>query len=114
MSRLSQGWRLTKQSLAVVRDEPALIGLTVAGTVVVGLVALGIPAGVLWERDVSVPAVILGAIGAYGVALFGILFAVAVAACAARASTGRTRPLGTASRRPAGVWARSRCGRSCP
>lgn len=113
MSRLSRGWRLTKQALTAVRHEPALIGLTVIGMLIIGVIALalGIPAGVLWERDSEVPAVIVGVIGAYGVTFFGIFFGVAVAAAAAQAFDGRDATVGSgvaaASKRigPISLWA---------
>ncbi len=113
MSRFSRGWRLTKQALAVVRDEPALIGLTVIGMVIIAAIALalGIPAGVLWENDTKVPAVIIGVIGAYGVTFFGIFFGVAVAAAAAQAFDGVDATVGSgvsaASKRlgPIALWA---------
>lgn len=113
MNRISSGWHLAKRALATVRDEPALIGLTVIGMLVVGVIALafGIPAGILWEHDSEVAAVVLGVIGAYGATFFGIYFSVAVAACAARAFDGQDATVGSgmaaAGKRlgPISLWA---------
>ena len=113
MKRFSQGWQLTKQSLALIRREPTLLVLAVLSLVVVVPVALafGVPVGLIWEDDSKAAAVALGALGAYAVVFVAIFFAVALAAAAAEAfdggDPGLGESIGAASKRlgPISTWA---------
>jgi hypothetical protein len=81
MERIRRGWRLAKQSLAIVRSDPALAVLVVLGALLAALVALPllIAAGVVSEGDEpSTVAWILVGIGAYLGYSVTIFFGVAI------------------------------------
>jgi Family of unknown function (DUF6159) len=81
MERIRRGWRLAKQSLAIVRSDPALAVLVVLGALLAALVALPllIAAGVASEGDEpSTVAWILVGIGAYLGYSVTIFFGVAI------------------------------------
>jgi hypothetical protein len=91
MGRLTRGWGLAKQSLAVVLADASLGALVVLGAAVSGAVALALllPAAILYDDGQTAPAVILGVIGAYLGTFIATFFAVALAAAAAEVLDGR-------------------------
>ncbi len=91
MGRLTRGWGLAKQSLAVVLADASLGALVVLGAIVSGAVALAllVPAVILYDDGQTAPAVILGVVGAYLATFLATYFAVALAAAAAEVLDGR-------------------------
>lgn len=90
MGRIGRGWRLAKIALGVVRSDPALLTLSVLGGVAAlfAVLALGIPAAVLYDRDQTVLAVVLAVVGAYAATFLAVYFGVALAAAAAQVLDG--------------------------
>jgi len=86
MSRMRQGWELTKKSWALLRGNPKLFRYPVVGAIVVVVVLLvfGVPALMLLDDNDTVPGAILAALGIYASTFAGIYFSVALAAAAGR------------------------------
>ncbi len=91
MNRIRAGWTLTRTSWSVLRSDRSLAVFPVlAGIATILLAAaFGLPAVLLYEDDMSVPAVILGAIGIYVVTFASVFFNVALAGAAAQVLDGR-------------------------
>lgn len=97
MERLKRGWRLAKESLVVVRSDPALVALVVIGLVLAFLVALpALLAGALVSEgdEPSVLAWILIGIGLYLGYAVTIFFGVALVHAAARVVDGEDATVG--------------------
>jgi hypothetical protein len=99
MERIRRGWRLAKESLTVVRSDPALVALVVIGVVLAALVALpAIVAGaVVSEGDEpSTIAWILVGIGLYLAYAVTIFFGVALVHAVGRVLDGEDATVGEA------------------
>jgi Family of unknown function (DUF6159) len=99
MERLKRGWRLAKESLVVVRSDPALVVLVVLGLVLAVLVALPalLAAAVVSDGDEpSAVAWILLGLGLYLGYAVTIFFGVAVVHAAARVLDGEDATVGEA------------------
>jgi Family of unknown function (DUF6159) len=97
MERISRGWRLAKQSLAVVRSDPALAGLVIVGGVLTALVALPAVAVALVVSEGDEPsgaAWVVLAVGGYVVYAITIFFGVALVRAAARVIDGEDATVG--------------------
>lgn len=90
MGRIVRGWSLAKVALALVRRDSALLALSVLGGVAatITVLAFGIPAAVLADRDDNAIAVVLAVIGGYAASFLSVYFGVALAAAAARVLDG--------------------------
>jgi hypothetical protein len=91
MSRMRQGWELTKKSWALLRGNPSLFRYPIVGAiaVVVILLVVGVPALLLLDDNDTVPGAILAAVGIYAATFVGIYFSVALAAAAGRVFDGQ-------------------------
>lgn len=91
MSRMRQGWELTKKSWALLRSNPQLFRYPIVGTIVVLilLLAFGLPALLLLDDNETIPGAILAAIGIYASTFAGVFFSVALAAAAGRIFDGQ-------------------------
>jgi hypothetical protein len=91
MSRMRQGWELTKKSWALLRSNPQLFRYPIVGAIVVVIVLLvfGVPALLLLDDNETVAGAILAAIGIYAATFAGIYFSVALAAAAGRVFDGQ-------------------------
>jgi hypothetical protein len=97
MERLRRGWRLAKESLTVVRSDPALLALVVLGLVLAALVALPalVAAALVSGGDEpSVFAWILIGLGLFLGYAVTIFFGVAVVHAAARVLDGEDATVG--------------------
>jgi hypothetical protein len=97
MERIRRGWRLAKQSLGIVRSDPALAVLVVLGAVLAALVALPlvIAGGVVSEGDEpSAVAWILIGLGAYLGYSVTIFFGVAIVHAAGLVIDGKDATVG--------------------
>jgi Family of unknown function (DUF6159) len=97
MERIRRGWRLAKQSLGIVRSDPALAVLVILGAVLAALVALPlvIAGGVVSEGDEpSAVAWILIGLGAYLGYSVTIFFGVAIVHAAGLVIDGKDATVG--------------------
>jgi hypothetical protein len=88
--RLSRGWQLTKVSWATLRSDRSLGAFPVLAAIA-GLLlaaAFGAPAALLYGDDMTVPAIILAAIGIYAITFAAVFFNVALAGAAAQVLDG--------------------------
>jgi hypothetical protein len=97
MARIARGWRLAKESLAVVRSDSSLLAITVLGLLAALFVALAffLPAAFLWEKENEVVAVLVGGVGAYLTSFAAVFFGVALAAAASDVLDGRDATVGS-------------------
>jgi hypothetical protein len=90
MERISRGWRLAKQSLAVVRSDPALAGLVIVGGVLAAVVVLpGMMLALLvGGGEPTEPALAVLAVAGYLLHAVTVFFGVALVHAAARVIDG--------------------------
>jgi Family of unknown function (DUF6159) len=95
---MSRGWRLTKESLAVVRMDGSLLAITVLGLLAALFVALAflIPAALFWDQENEVVAVVVLLVGAYLTSFAAVFFGVALAAAASEVLEGRDATVASA------------------
>ena len=96
MSRIKRGWRLTKKSWGVLRENPALLRFPLYGgvaTIVCALVVVG-PGIYLIEDDQTVFGGAIAVIGFYLLAVVGIYFSVGLAAAADMIFRGQEATVG--------------------
>ena len=91
MGRFRQGWALTKTSWGVLRSDRSLAAFPVlAGIATILLAAaFGLPAVLLYDDDMTIPAIILAAVGIYAVTFAAVFFNVSLAAAAAQVLDGQ-------------------------
>jgi hypothetical protein len=101
MERLRRGWRLAKESLVVVRSDPALLVLVVLGLVLAAVIAFPAVLAALLVSDADEPStlawVLLG-VGLYLGNAVTIFFGVAIVHAAARVLDGEDATVGESSR----------------
>jgi hypothetical protein len=100
MERLKRGWRLARESLTVVRSDPALVVLVVLGLVLAALVALPALVGAAVVSDADEPSALAWALLGIGLYLgyaVTIFFGVAVAHAAGRVLDGEDATVGEAA-----------------
>jgi Family of unknown function (DUF6159) len=91
MERISTGWRLARQSLAVVRSDPALAGLVIVGGVLAALVVLpGVTLALLVSDgdEPSAAAWVVLAVAGYLIHVVTVFSGVALVHAAARVIDG--------------------------
>ena len=113
MSRIKQGWELTKKSWALLRSNRQLFRFPIYGALaalVVVIVFVG-PGLYLIDDGQRVLGGLLTAVGLYGSSFVAIYFGVALAATADAIFHGRTQRSPTASPSLASGSARSPAGR---
>jgi Family of unknown function (DUF6159) len=97
MERISSGWRLAKQSLVVVRSDPALAGLVIVGGVLAALVVLpGVILALLISEgdEPSAAAWVVLAVAGYLVHAVTVFFGVALVHAASRVIDGEDATVG--------------------
>lgn len=91
MGRIRAGWALARTSWTVLRSDRSLAAFPVlAGIATILLAAaFGLPAVLLYDDDMTIPAIILAAVGIYAVTFAAVFFNVSLAAAAAQVLDGQ-------------------------
>jgi hypothetical protein len=91
MGRIRAGWALTRTSWTVLRSDRSLAAFPVLAGIATILLAgaFGLPAFLLYDDEMTLPAIIVTGIGIYAVTFASVFFNVALAAAAAQVLDGQ-------------------------